>query len=319
MPDRDRYAPLDSAVTPRYAGIPTFLRAAAAPVAPDLDIALAGLPLDTGATFRSGARHGPEGVRSASRLIRQVNPATGIAPFRLCNLADVGDAPTDPLSVERSVARAEPFFRAIAEAGAVPVVIGGDHTVPLPVLRGIVRAGPVGLLQVDAHSDTFDSFMGSAVNHATFLRRAIEEGLVDPARTIQVGLRGTRYGADDLGWARAAGIRLVTMDEYEEMGRAAVLAEIRRVTGAGPVYVTIDIDGLDPTEAPGTGVPEPGGVRMRDLQVILRGLTGMRLAGGDVCEVVPGLDPAGLTCLNAANLMFELACLAAASHPRRRG
>ena len=312
------YAPADSSVTPRFSGISTFMRAASAPVANDLDIALVGVPLDLGATYRTGARRGPEGVRDASRLIRQVNPTTGVAPYRLCNIADVGDAPVDPLSVERSVALIEPFFRAIHDAGAVPITIGGDHTVPLPVLRGIVRNGAVGLVQIDSHSDTFDDFMGTKCNHATFVRRAVEEGLLDPKRVIQIGLRGTRYGDDDIAYGAKHGIRMITMDEYETLGRAAVIDEIRRVTGDLPTYVTIDIDGLDPTEAPGTGVPEPGGIYMRDLQMILRSLTGMKMIGGDICEVVPALDPAGITCINAANLMFELTCLAAVAHPRRR-
>jgi guanidinopropionase len=310
------FQPADSSVVPRYAEIATFLRAARVPIERPLEIALAGVPLDLGASYRSGSRHGPAGVREASRLIRQVNPTTGVNPYRLCNVGDVGDAPTHPLSVEHSVELVGVFFDRIHAIGAVPLAVGGDHTVPLPILRAVGRERPLGLVQIDAHADTFDTFMGTKINHATFVRRAVEERLLDPKRIIQIGLRGTRYGDDDLEYGRASGLRMVSMDEYEAMGRAAVLQEIRRVVGDGPVYVTIDIDGLDPKDAPGTGVPEPGGIAMRDVQMILRGMTGVKVAGGDICEVVPGLDPTGITCVNAANLLFELTCLAAAARGR---
>ncbi|UCH74307.1 MAG: agmatinase [Rhodospirillales bacterium] len=311
------YQPHDSGAIPRYQEVATFMRAVQAPVAPPLDIALVGVPFDLGATYRLGARHGPAGVREASRLIRQVNPTTGIRPFQLCNIADVGDAPVDPLSVERSVEWIEQYFAAIHAVGALPISIGGDHTVPLPILRAIAGDRPVGLFHIDAHADTFDEFMGTRVNHATFVRRAVEEGLVDPRRVIQIGLRGTRYGDDDIAFGDTAGLRMVTMDEYEEMGRSAVIAEAKRVLGDGPTYITIDIDGLDPTEAPGTGVPEPGGLSMRDLQVMLRNLTGSgTFVGGDVCEITPSLDPTGITCINAANVMFEIACVVAESRAR---
>jgi Arginase family len=176
----------------------------------------------------------------------------------------------------------------------------------------------VGLIQFDAHSDVFDAFMGSKINHATFVRRGIEEGLIEPGRSVQVGLRGTRYGSDDLDYSRAAGIRVITIDDYEELGRARVTATIREVVGSGPVYLTYDVDGLDPTEAPGTGVPGPGGLSMRDSQVVVRGLTGLDVIGGDVCEVAPPLDPSGITCIAAANLMFEILCLIATARAARR-
>jgi len=313
------YRPHDSGITPRFQEVATFMRAAQAPIAPPLDIALVGVPLDLGATYRLGARHGPAGVREASRLIRQVNPTTGVRPFQLCRIADVGDAPVDPLSVERSVVSVQTYFEAIHAAGALPISVGGDHTVPLPILRAIAKQRPLGLFHVDAHADTFDDFMGTAVNHATFVRRAVEEGLVDPKRVIQIGLRGTRYGDDDIDYGYKAGLRMVTMDEYEQMGRADVITEAKRVLGDGPSYITVDIDGLDPKEAPGTGVPEPGGLSMRDMQVMLRSLTGSgEFVGGDICEVAPPLDPTGITCLNAANLMFEIACVVADSRARRR-
>ena len=312
------FEPFHSGRVPRYQEIATLMRAARAELAPPLEVALVGVPLDLGATYRMGARHGPAGVREASRLIRQVNPATAVAPFRLCKAADVGDAPTDPLDVVRSVALIQAFFERIHALGAVPVAVGGDHTVPLPVLRAIARDRPVGLIQFDAHADVFDDFMGSRINHATFVRRGIEEGLIEPARSIQIGLRGTRYGEGDLDYSRAAGIRVITIDDYERLGRDQVIMAIREAVGAGPAYLTFDVDGLDPTEAPGTGVPEPGGLSMRDSQVILRALTGLQIVGGDVCEVAPPLDPSGLTCINAANLMFEILCLVATTRAARR-
>lgn len=311
------FEPIDSSVTPRYSEIASFMRAARVEIAQPLDIALVGVPLDLGATYRSGSRHGPAGVREASRLIRQVNPTTKTNPYRMCNVGDVGDAPTHPLSVERSVELIEAFYQRIDAIGATPISVGGDHTVPLPILRAIARKRPVGLVQIDSHPDTFDEFMGTKCNHATFVRRAIEEGLVESNRVIQIGLRGTRYGDDDIDYGETVGIRMVTMDDYETLGRSAVCEEIRRVVGDGAAYVTIDIDGLDPKEAPGTGVPEPGGISMRDVQVILRTLSGLNIIGGDICEVVPQLDPTGITCINAANLLFELACLAAVARTRR--
>lgn len=256
-------------------------------------------------------------MREASRLIRQVNPTTKVAPYRLCNIGDVGDAPTHPLSVERSVELIQAFYDRIQAVGAVPISIGGDHTVPLPILRAIAKQRPMGLVQIDSLADTFDEFMGTKCNHATFVRRSIEEGLLDPKRIVQIGLRGTRYGDDDINYGYGAGIRMISMDEYEEMGRAAVIAEIKRVIGTGPTYITIDIDGLDPKDAPGTGVPEPGGIMMRDAQMMLRSLTGFDIAGADICEVAPSLDPTGITCINAANLMFELTCLAAVARSQK--
>lgn len=317
MATAKEFAPIDSSVVPRYAEIATFMRAARVDIAKPLDIALVGVPLDLGATYRSGARQGPSAVREASRLIRQVNPTTKVAPYRLCNIGDVGDAPTHPLSVERSVELIQAFYDRIQAVGAVPISIGGDHTVPLPILRAIAKQRPMGLVQIDSHADTFDEFMGTKCNHATFVRRSIEEGLLDPKRIVQIGLRGTRYGDDDINYGYGAGIRMISMDEYEEMGRAAVIAEIKRVIGTGPTYITIDIDGLDPKDAPGTGVPEPGGIMMRDAQMMLRSLTGFDVAGADICEVAPSLDPTGITCINAANLMFELTCLAAVARSQK--
>ncbi|HYB08523.1 MAG TPA: agmatinase [Alphaproteobacteria bacterium] len=318
MNDIPRLKPLDSAVVPRFSAIATFMRTPAVEITPTLDVALVGVPFDLGTTFRAGSRHGPAQIREMSRLIRQVNPTNGIAPFRICNVGDVGDAPVNPLDLMGSIDSITAFFERIHAAGAAPISAGGDHTVTYPILRGIAKDGPIGLIHFDAHADTLDELLGNRVNHATPFRRAVEENLIDPKRVVQIGLRGTRYGDDDIRYGQDVGMRVITMDDYEAMGRAKVIDEIRRVVGDRPAYVTFDIDGLDPVFAIGTGVPEPGGLSMRDSQVIIRSLAGMNIVGGDVCEVAPPLDPTGHTALNAANLMFEILCVTADAIQRRK-
>lgn len=308
----DGFEPLDSAVIPRFAEIATFMRAQRVEDIASLDVALVGVPFDLGLTFRPGARHGPAQIREMSRLIRRINPTTGVAPFELASVGDVGDVVTHPLDLELSVDRITEFFEKLRNHGVRPVTAGGDHTITLPILRGLYNGEPFGVIQFDSHADTLDEFYGTRINHATPFRRAVEEDLIDPERVVQIGLRGTRYSRDDIQFGVEAGMRCITYDEYEELGRAAVIEEIRRRVGAGPTYITYDIDGLDPSHAPGTGVLEPGGLSMRDSQVILRSLTGLKIVGGDVCEVAPPFDPSGMTATNAANLMFEILCLIAA-------
>jgi guanidinopropionase len=307
-----RFQPVDAAVTPRFSGISTFMRTRVHDISPDIDIALVGVPFDIGVNYRAGARQGPSSVREASRLIRRVHPTSSIAPYDICNVADVGDAPVNPIDLGKSMAAIEAFYAGIAKAGATPLSIGGDHTVPLPILRGIVKRGaPVGVVQFDAHPDTLDSLADTKINHATTFRRGVEEGLIDPKRTIQIGLRGSRFSSDDIAWGQRAGFTCITFDDYEDMGRAAAIKEIARVAGTGPTYVTIDIDGLDPAYCIGTGVPEIGGFTPRDMQVMLRSLRGLNLVGADICEVAPCYDPTGMTSVVAANLMFELLCVLA--------
>ena len=311
MRNDPRFQPVDAAVTPRFSGIATFMRTQRHEISKDLDIALVGVPFDIGVNYRAGARQGPSSVREASRLIRRVHPTSGIAPYDLCNVADVGDAPVNPIDLAKSMASIEAFFADIHKVGALPLAIGGDHTVPLPILRAIAKKQPVGVVQFDAHADTLDMLADTKINHATTFRRAVEEGLIDAKRTIQIGLRGSRFSSDDIKWGQDQGFTCITFDQYEEMGRAAVIKEIDRVTGRGPTYVTIDIDGLDPAYCIGTGVPEIGGLTPRDCQVILRSLQGKALVGADICEVAPCYDPTGMTSVVAANLMFELLCVLA--------
>lgn len=298
--------------TPRYAGIPSFMRLPVFADASGLDIALAGVPWDGGTTNCPGARHGPREIRNSSSMMRRVNPANGIEPYALCRVGDVGDAPVNPVNLMDTLAKVTTFFTALVATGAVPLVAGGDHLISLPVLRAVARHGPVGLVHFDAHSDTVDRyFTDERYTHGTPFRRAVEEGLIAPERVVQIGIRGSLYGLDEFDFARDAGFRLITMDEFDELGVAATLEAIREVVGSGPVYVSFDVDGLDPVFAPGTGTPEIGGLTTREAQRLIRGLRGLDLVGGDVVEVAPPLDPSGNTALVGATLMFELLCILA--------
>jgi guanidinopropionase len=318
MAASDKFKPVDAAVVPRFAGIATFMRTVRHDISDEIDIALVGVPFDMGVNFRSGARHGPAQVREMSRHIRQVHPTSGIKPYELCNVADVGDTPVNPIDMLASVDMIQAFFERVHAAGAVPISVGGDHTIPLPIFRAIAKDAPVGIVHFDAHADTLDELCGTRINHATTFRRGVEEGLIDPKRTIQIGLRGSRFGDGDFQWGLDQGMRCVTYDEYEEMGRASLIEEMLRVVGDGPTYITFDIDGLDPAYAIGTGVPEVGGLSVRDSQVIIRALRGRHLVGADICEVAPPLDPSGHTAINAANLMFEMLCVIAESVASRK-
>jgi guanidinopropionase len=279
--------------------------------AEELDIAIFGVPFDLGSSFSGGQRFAPAQIREHSRLIRQVNSYSKIAPFDVCRVADVGDAPINPIDLMDSIGRIENFVKKIHEADALPLAAGGDHMITLPILRGIAVENPVGIVQFDAHPDTLDELLGSRYNHATPVRRAVEEGLIDPKRSLQIGLRGTCYSTDDFRYGSDAGMRVITMDEYEDLGRMKVIEEIQRVCGAGRTYITFDIDGLDPVFAPGVGTPEPGGLTMRDVQVILRGMRGLDIIGGDLVEMSPPFDASGTTAIHASNIMFEMLCLMA--------
>ncbi len=312
------FQPIDPSVVPRFAGHATFMRTVSHEISELVDVGLVGVPFDLGLNFRTGARQGPAGVREASRLIRRVHPTSGIKPFEICNVADLGDAPVNPMNKDRSIETIQEFFQKMCDANIVPIAVGGDHTIPVPILRALAKDRPVGVLHFDAHADTLDELCGSKINHATFLRRANEEGLVDARRVIQVGMRGSRFDEHDIQYGYDVGYTIITMDEYEEMGRAAVIERIHQVLGGGPIYISLDIDGLDPVYAPGTGVPEIGGLTPRDVQVILRSLRGEDLVGADISEVSPCFDPTGITCVTVANLMFEMLCVIADSIATRR-
>jgi guanidinopropionase len=318
MPHR-QYRPVDATQVPRFADVATFMRVPRHGIDEEIDIGLIGVPFDLGVNYRSGPRDAPAAVREASRLIRLAHPVTGVKPYDLCKVADLGDAPVNPMSKDRSLEMIQGFYELVRNAGIRPISVGGDHTVPLPILRALAHDRPVGILQIDSHADILDELCGDKVNHATIMRRGHEEGLIDADRVVQIGLRGSRFGDDDIRYGQDAGYRCITMDEYEAMGRAAAIDEILKVLGERPVYISLDIDGLDPSFCPGTPVPEIGGLTPRDVQVMLRGLAGCDVVGADICEVAPCYDPTGITSVTAANMMFEMLCLVAQSVERARG
>ena len=314
-----RYEPIDSGVTPRFAGHSTFMRLPVVSDPRELDIAIVGVPWDGGTTNRPGPRHGPRQVRDMSSLIKRVHSVTKISPYELCRVADFGDAPVNPIDLDRSLESIRAFFAQIVEAQTVPLAIGGDHLSSLPILRAVGKKRPVGMIHFDAHSDTVDSYFGSLkYTHGTPFRRAIEEGLLDPKRVVQIGIRGSTYSADEREWPLQQGIRIISIEEFEDMGTDAVIREARRVVGEGPTYVSFDIDALDPAFAPGTGTPEFGGLTSREVMRMLRGLRDLDLVGADVVEVSPPFDPSGATALAAANIAFELLCLLAEAVAKRK-
>ncbi len=322
MPDKvTRYRPVSGMQLPRYSGISTFMRLPYVPAetADDVEIALLGLPWDGGTTTRTGARYGPRQIREMSTLLRGVHPTTGINPYTLVNCADVGDAPTNPIDPMRTLGMLEAFVAALIAKGAVPLAFGGDHLVSLPVLRALKPSRPLALVHFDAHSDMYDYYYeDSKFTHGTPFRRAVEEGLVDPKRTIQIGIRGTYFATNEHQWCMDQGIQQVGIDELRDKGCDALVQRIRQTVGASPAYLTFDIDCLDPSFAPGTGVPEIAGVSTYEAQRILRGLRGLDFVGGDFVELSPPIDPTGNSALVAANLGFEILCLLAESIVARR-
>jgi len=319
------FKPITGSVMPRFAGIPTLMRLpyvqAHDPEFADVEIGLVGIPWDGGTTNRPGARHGPRQVRDISTMIRNVNRASGIAPFALCNCADLGDTPVNPVDLMDSLSRIETFFTGVCGAGIAPLSVGGDHLVSLPVMRAIAKqTGPLGMVHFDAHTDTWDGYFGGfKYTHGTPFRRAVEEGLLDPKRTVQIGIRGALYSDAEDTWGQEQGIRVIDIDEFNAMGVEATIAEARRVVGDGATYVSFDVDALDPVYAPGTGTPEIGGMTTLQAQHLVRGLQGLNLVGGDVVEVSPPFDPSGNTALVGATMMFEILCVLAQSVRTRKG
>lgn len=310
----DSYKPIPGDQLPRFAGIATFMRLPhVAPAdADEVDIGLIGVPWDGGTTNRAGARHGPRQIRDLSTMARNAHHATGIMPFKLCNCADLGDTPVNPVDIEDTLERVEKFYRDVVAQNVMPLTAGGDHLITLPVMRAICQNGPVGMVHFDAHTDTLDRYFGeSKYTHGTPFRRAIEEGLLDPKRTVQIGIRGALYTERDKDWGLEQGIRVIEIEEYNDLGVDAVIEEARRVVGDGETYISFDVDALDPVYAPGTGTPEIGGITTYDAQKMVRGLRGLNLIGGDVVEVSPPFDMSGNTALVAVTMMFEILCLLA--------
>ena len=308
MPDHP-----DGIAAPRFTGIPTFMRAPYASEIKDLDIAMAGVPYDGGVTNRPGARHGPREIRNQSSFMRGIHHVSKINPFEMCRVADVGDVPfLEAHLPDRAMAEIEAFYSEIHAASALPLSAGGDHSVTHPIFRAIATPdAPIGMVHVDAHTDTWDSWQGNKFNHGAPFRRAVEDGVLDPKRTVQIGIRGPQNVFDGWDFSIENGMRVIFMEEFTELGVDAVIEEARRVVGEGPTYITFDVDGLDPVYAPGTGTPEVGGITTVEAQKLLRGLRGLNLVGADVVEVAPPFDPSGNTALVGATIMFELLCLLA--------
>lgn len=295
---------------PRFAGVPTMMRLPSVASAQGLDAAFIGIPLDIGTSNRSGTRYGPRQIRQESVMLRPYNMGSGAAPFERLQVADLGDIATNPYNLADSVLRIEQAYDQILHHRCIPLAMGGDHTLTLPILRAVARRyGPVGLIHVDAHSDTNDEMFGEKLAHGTTFRRAHEEGLLAPQRVVQIGLRGTGYAAEDFDWSRQQGFRVVPAQECWYRSLAPLMAEVREQMGDGPVYLSFDIDGLDPAFAPGTGTPEIGGLSVWQGLEIVRGCQGLDLVGADLVEVSPAYDSSGNTALLAANLLFEMLCV----------
>jgi agmatinase len=305
-----RYEPADSFETPRFSGVRTFMRLPNVQDLENTDAAIVGAPFDTGGTFRIGARFGPESIRSVSHLLRRFNPGLDVVIFDHISVIDYGDVPVVPGYIEESYGRIAEGLEPIHRAGVVPVVLGGDHSIALPELRAAAAVhGPLALVQYDSHPDTWDAYFGQKHTHGTPFRRAVEEGLLDPSRSIQVGMRGSIYDAGDWNDARDMGFDLVPTDEVREFGIPAVIERVRERVGDARAYVSFDVDFVDPAFAPGTGTPEIGGFTSREAQEFVRGLAGLDIVGCDVVEVLPPYDPAQITALLAANVAHEFLSL----------
>lgn len=302
--------PLGGNDMPRFAGPGTFMRLPAAENAAGLDVAFVGIPMDIGTSWRPGTRFGPKSIRAESAMLRPYNMATRAAPFDKLQCADVGDVAINTFDLKDSVARITAFYDELLGHDVIPMTMGGDHTLALPVLRAIAKKhGPVGLIHVDAHADINQHMFGEEIAHGTPFRRAYEEGLVDAARVWQIGLRGTGYTAEDFDEARGWGFNVVQAEKLWLKSLAPLAAEIRVQMGQGPVYISFDIDSLDPAYAPGTGTPEICGLTPPQAVELIRGLVGLDIVGCDLVEVSPPYDPSGNTAVLGANLLYEMLCI----------
>jgi agmatinase len=307
-----RYVPEDSMKSPRFTGPSTFARLPFVRTVEDVDVAIVGVPFDTGVTYRVGGRFGPNAVRAASVMLRPYNANLDVKPFDILSCVDFGDVSIVPGYTERSYEAIEHAVAPIVEAGVVPLLIGGDHACTLPHLRATRSRGPVAVIDFDSHTDAWVSYFGEKYNHGTWMRRAIEEGLVDTAHSIEIGLRGPIYEREDwTGLRTELGLEYLTTEDVLARGPAGTAAAILDRVGDRPAFVSFDIDVVDPAFAPGTGTPEPGGLSAHDALAIVRALRGVRLVGADVVEVIPAYDPAGQTAFLAANLAYELLSLIA--------
>ncbi len=306
---------VDATLVPRFAGPDTFARLPRLDEVTSADILIAGVPFDSGVSYRPGARFGPAHIRASSKLLRPYNPAAGVAPFARLQVADAGDIAVNPFDITEAIGRVEAGASALTAGGARLLTLGGDHTVALPLLRIAARRhGPVAVLHFDAHLDTWDTYFGAAYTHGTPFRRASEEGLIDREHSVHVGIRGPLYAASDLTDDSVLGFQIISCPEVESIGVTGLLERMHARLGGRPVYVSVDIDVLDPAHAPGTGTPEAGGLSARELLVALRSLSTVTLVGADIVEVAPAYDHAEITGIAAAHVGYELiSAMAAAS------
>jgi guanidinopropionase len=308
----------DPQARPRYTGIATFFRAPHTESLAETDIGVIGVPYDGGVTNRTGARHGPRAVRDQSSLLRRLHPH-GLAPFDAARVRDLGDCwieqPYELMGAHREIAD---FYTAITAAKVVPLSVGGDHSISLPILRAVAADRPVGMIHIDAHCDTGGDYLGSRFHHGAPFSRATDEGLLDPKRVIQIGIRGTVNDPDQWGFSLRSGMRVLAMEEFHDKGWQYAAEEARRVVGSGPTYLTFDIDSLDPSQAPGTGTPEAGGITALEALRLLRALRGIDFVGGDLVEVAPPFDVGTITSFNGASILFEILCLLVEAWQQRK-
>lgn len=308
------FHPVSGFDLPRFAGVPTFMRLPHVdldhPRLSEVQIGLIGVPWDSGTTNRPGPRHGPRQLRDASTMIRAQNGATGVRPFESVNCADLGDVPPNPADIQDSMERITGFYNRVKAAGIAPLTAGGDHLSSLPILRALAKDAPLGMIHFDSHTDLFHSyFNGTKYTHGTPFRRAVEEGLLDPKRVIQIGIRGTTYDMEDRDFAASVGIRIVPIEEFFARGVEDVMREAREIVGTEATYVSYDIDFVDPAFAPGTGTPEVGGPTAFQALQVARLLDGVNIVGADLVEVSPPFDASGNTAFLAVSILFEMLCV----------
>ena len=306
----DYYKPIPGMSVPRFADVATFFRLPIEKDPSKVDIGILGVPWDGGTTNRPGARHGPREVRNASSLVRLYHPVSMKSPYDVCNIADLGDCPVNPADLQDSLKKIETYYFNLIKFNTKPISIGGDHLISLPILRALGNKKPLGMFHFDSHTDTWDTYFGGfKYTHGTPFRRAIEENLIDPKKIVMLGIRGSLYDPKDLDWANQQGITIITIDQFFNYGLKKSMDIVKNVIGKSETYLSFDIDGIDPTYAPGTGTPEVGGFTVRESQNILRELNEINLVGADVVEVSPPFDLNNQTSLVAANIAFEILCL----------
>ena len=298
---------VDATQMPRYGGIATFAHLPQLSEVSDVDVAIVGVPFDTGVSYRPGARFGPNHVRESSRLLRPYNPAANVSPFATQQVVDAGDIAANPFDIEEAISSIHKSYDQLSERAKKIVTIGGDHTITLPILRSLkAKHGAISVVHFDAHLDTWDSYFGADYTHGTTCRRASEEGLLDPEGCMHIGIRGPLYAAKDLTDDKALGFQIFTSVEFQDLGVNAAIDKMKARVGKRPVYISIDIDVLDPAHAPGTGTPEAGGLTSRELLSVLRATAGMNVIGADIVEVAPAYDHAQITGIAASHVMYEL-------------